>query len=70
MQVDFCQEARNLWQFNINFRKSSNVRFPSPLYPLVNEEVLVETFEPGKLISTYIDDEAGKYKKRSVCSQP
>ena len=43
---------------------------PSPLYPLVHEEVLVETFEPGKLISTYIDDEAGKYKKRSVDWRP
>ncbi|KAK9866074.1 hypothetical protein WJX84_003580 [Apatococcus fuscideae] len=63
-QVDLGQEARNLWQFNFNFRGSSNVRFPFPLYPLVDQEVLVETFEHGKLISHYIDDQAGKHRKR------
>ena len=33
VQVDLSQEARNLWQFNFNFRKSSNVRFPVPTLP-------------------------------------
>lgn len=45
MQVDLAREARHLWQFNYNFRHSRHVTFPYPVYPLVSDEVLVETFE-------------------------
>ncbi len=44
-QVDLAREARHLWQFNYNFRHSRYVTFPYPVYPLVSDEVLVETFE-------------------------
>ena len=43
--MDLAREARHLWQFNYNFRHSRYVTFPYPVYPLVSDEVLVETFE-------------------------
>lgn len=53
VQVDLAREARHLWQFNYNFRHSRHVTFPYPVYPLVSDEVLVETFEvrpdPGRV---------------------
>ena len=40
-------EGYNLHRFRKNFKNQSLVHFPTPLYPLVNEDVLVETFEEG-----------------------
>lgn len=37
-----------------NFRMRTNVSFPTPLYPLVAPDVLVESFEEGELISTFV----------------
>ncbi|KAK9836261.1 hypothetical protein WJX81_000321 [Elliptochloris bilobata] len=54
-QVDLAREARHLWQFNYNFRHSRYVTFPYPVYPLVSDEVLVETFEEGEGISRYVE---------------
>lgn len=53
-QVDFTLEALHLWQFAYNFRRSPNVHFPFPIYPLVSPEVLVETYEEGALVSEYV----------------
>ena len=50
-QLDLSTEARALAKFNRNFRTWRNVSFPAPVYPLVAPDVLVETFEPGRLIS-------------------
>jgi aarF domain-containing kinase len=50
-QLDLSTEARALARFNSNFKYWGNVGFPAPVYPLVAEDVLVETFEPGRLIS-------------------
>lgn len=50
-QLDLSSEARALAKFNKNFRTWRNVSFPAPVYPLVASDVLVETFEPGRLIS-------------------
>ena len=50
MQVDLAREARHLWQFNYNFRHSRHVTFPYPVYPLVSDEVLVETFEARPVV--------------------
>ena len=55
LQVDLALEAKNLWEFNYNVRFNPDVRFPFPIYPLVASEVLVETFEEGDCISTYVD---------------
>jgi hypothetical protein len=41
-QVDLTLEAAHLQRFIYNFRKSKDVSFPSPIYPLVHPTVLVE----------------------------
>lgn len=53
-QVDLAREGFYLHAFNYNFRGEARVSFPVPLYPLVGPEVLVETFEKGDHISTYV----------------
>ena len=58
-QVDLGREGFYLHAFNYNFRKEGNVSFPVPLYPLVAPAVLVETFEAGEHISTYVARGAG-----------
>lgn len=47
-QVDFQREARHLARFGRNFRRARDVSFPSPLFPLVAPDVLVESFETGR----------------------
>jgi aarF domain-containing kinase len=44
-------EGNHLAIFNHNFRKWDDVTFPRPL--VSSESVLVETFEKGKLVSSY-----------------
>lgn len=59
----FIAQARHLQRFNHNFRAWASVRFPTPLFPLVAPDVLVETYEEGNLISTYVaDPEPGSRK--------
>jgi len=58
-QVDLAREGYYLHAFNYNFRGEANVSFPVPLYPLVAPGVLVETFEEGDHISTYVARGAG-----------
>lgn len=41
-QVDLTLEAAHLQRFIYNFRKSKDVSFPTPIYPLVHPTVLVE----------------------------
>ena len=69
-QVDLALEARHLWQFNFNFRKRQGVRFPFPIYPLVEAEVLVETFEAGSSISNYIAAPGNRFNSRRACCCP
>uniref|UniRef100_A0A8C3H1F0 AarF domain containing kinase 2 n=1 Tax=Corvus moneduloides TaxID=1196302 RepID=A0A8C3H1F0_CORMO len=44
-QIDLRYEARNLERFRQNFLDVDFVKFPTPLWPLVTADVLVETFE-------------------------
>lgn len=53
-QLDLSHEAVNLDKFNNNFIGFGGVVFPRPISPLVNEEVLVETFEAGESVEKYI----------------
>ncbi|KAK9803443.1 hypothetical protein WJX73_001415 [Symbiochloris irregularis] len=55
-QLDLAAEARHLSRFNYNFRLWRNLSFPVPVYPLVTPEVLVETFEHGRLITAFVDN--------------
>lgn len=54
-QVDLAREAAHLSRFIYNFRRSKDVSFPKPLYPLVHPEVLVETFEQGQSVAHYVN---------------
>ena len=53
-QLDLSVEAAHLSRFARNFRSWRNVKFPTPLYPLVRPGVLVESFEPGAAINGYV----------------
>lgn len=45
LEIDLRYEARNLERFRQNFLDVDFVKFPTPLWPLVTTDVLVETFE-------------------------
>lgn len=60
-QLDLLTEAKHLDRFGNNFRTWHNLSFPAPVYPLVAPSVLVETFEEGRLISSYVDKPTNKY---------
>lgn len=60
-QLDLQVEAQHLDRFGKNFRTWRNLSFPAPVYPLVAPSVLVETFEEGRLISSYVDKPTNKY---------
>uniref|UniRef100_A0A8D2QID6 AarF domain containing kinase 2 n=1 Tax=Zonotrichia albicollis TaxID=44394 RepID=A0A8D2QID6_ZONAL len=53
-QIDLRYEARNLERFRQNFLDVDFVKFPTPLWPLVTADVLVETFEESEPISHYL----------------
>jgi aarF domain-containing kinase len=53
-QLDLTAEAKHLSRFGRNFRGWRNVKFPTPIYPLVKPDVLVESFEPGAAINGYV----------------
>uniref|UniRef100_A0A8C0BNJ5 AarF domain containing kinase 2 n=1 Tax=Buteo japonicus TaxID=224669 RepID=A0A8C0BNJ5_9AVES len=56
-QIDLRYEARNLERFRQNFLYVDFVKFPTPLWPLVTTDVLVETFEESEPISHYLHAE-------------
>ncbi|XP_069715144.1 uncharacterized aarF domain-containing protein kinase 2 [Phaenicophaeus curvirostris] len=56
-QIDLRYEARNLERFGQNFLGVDFVKFPTPLWPLVTTDVLVETFEESEPISHYLHAE-------------
>ncbi|KFU95812.1 putative aarF domain-containing protein kinase 2, partial [Chaetura pelagica] len=56
-QIDLRYEARNLERFRQNFLNVDFVKFPTPLWPLVTADVLVETFEESEPISHYLHAE-------------
>lgn len=62
-QLDLSVEATHLSRFQHNFRTWSNVSFPTPIYPLVAPDVLVESFEDGNLISTYVKTPGARYNE-------
>lgn len=53
-QLDLSVEAAHLQRFAANFAAWRNVKFPTPLFPLVRPDVLVESFEPGAAINGYV----------------
>eukprot|EP00884_Botryococcus_braunii_P013475 jgi/Botrbrau1/22128/Bobra.0206s0052.1 len=67
-QLDLEAEARHLQRFNRNFRRWHNLSFPKPIFPHVRSDVLVETFEEGRLISTYVDRPYIPYVKQALAN--
>ncbi|KAL2523961.1 Protein kinase superfamily protein [Abeliophyllum distichum] len=65
-QVDLAREAAHLNRFLYNFRRSKDVSFPKPVYPLVHPAVLVETFELGESVSHYVDELPGNEQIKSA----
>ncbi|ELT87890.1 hypothetical protein CAPTEDRAFT_82908, partial [Capitella teleta] len=55
-QTDLRFEAKCLEEFDENFHDIPSVRFPRPIRPYCKSDVLVETFEEGEPISTFITD--------------
>uniref|UniRef100_A0A7S0RBD2 ABC1 atypical kinase-like domain-containing protein n=1 Tax=Chlamydomonas leiostraca TaxID=1034604 RepID=A0A7S0RBD2_9CHLO len=66
-QLNLAVEADHLVRFKKNFRMWSNVTFPTPLFPLVSQDVLVESFEDGDLISTFVNQP--QYKHRNALAE-
>ena len=69
-QLDFRDEARNLERFRYNFSASfwaASVSFPKPIPGLISHDVLVETFEAGESVATYLhragERPAGEWKQ-------
>ncbi len=54
LQIDLRVEADNLRRFGLNFANVSQVRFPRPFSHLIHESVLVETFEEGEPVNTFL----------------
>lgn len=65
-QVDLSREAAHLSRFIYNFRRSKDVSFPIPLYPLVHPSVLVETYEQGESVLHFVEDLDGHEHIKSV----
>lgn len=57
-QIDMKLEAANLERFHHNFSKLRHIRVPRPIWPFVTDEVLIETFESGQSISTFISSDS------------
>lgn len=68
VQVNLCAEAANLRIFNQNFEKDPNVVFPEPLFPLVSQDVLVETFHNGKTVHELCEAESETVRGHKLSS--
>jgi aarF domain-containing kinase len=55
MQADLSLEANNLWRFNKNFSHDRVISLPTPLYPWVSRDILMQSFEEGIHISDYME---------------
>ncbi len=53
-QVDFRHEADNLDKFRKSFLLMPAISFPTPIPGLATEEILVETYEQGVSIASYL----------------
>ena len=53
-QLDLSMEAMHLERFRKNFIDDTYVTFPRPLYPFVEKDVLMETFEQGWPVDDFL----------------
>jgi len=69
MQLDLRSEARALDRFRANFEGRTDIVFPQPLRPLVNEFVLVEEYVGGVPISQILKDPAWPVKEKKAIAR-
>lgn len=62
-QLDMEQEAKNLCRFRDQTTGYGNIKFPTPIYPYITKDVLVESFEAGTQISEYLSNPGGKLQQ-------
>ena len=67
-QLDLRIEAQNLEAFKKNFINFRTVSFPSPHYPYVAKNVLMESWEDGIPINNYISDAVPHKIKEELAS--
>lgn len=60
-QTNLLLEAESLRTFRRNFADSADVSFPEPVMELCHRNVLVETFECGRPLASYIDKGSTAY---------
>lgn len=65
-QINLSHEAEMLEKFASNFKKHEMVHFPKPLYPFVNQEMLLETWEEGIPISNFVTEDVNPKMKESM----
>ncbi|KAJ8411189.1 hypothetical protein AAFF_G00171950 [Aldrovandia affinis] len=65
-QIDLRYEARNIERFRENFRDVDFVTFPTPLWPFVTRNILVETFEESEPISNFLSRDVPKEVKQRI----
>ena len=68
-QLDLRQEARNLARLHANFAKDDAIVIPEPFPRLSSRDLLVESFQPGVPISTFIDSSACDARARKELSR-
>lgn len=69
MQLDLRKEARALDRFRENFKAQPHVLFPQPLWPLVDELVLVEDYVGGTPISQILKDPAWPVAEKNAIAR-
>lgn len=65
-QLDMTFEARNLMRFGMNFKGDPNIVFPKVIDRMSTKAVLVETFEYGQPLATYLKSSSNEEERRSL----
>lgn len=65
-QVDMTFEARNLMRFAQNFKGDPNIVFPKVIDRMSTKAVLVETFEYGQPLATYLKSSTDEQERKSL----
>ena len=60
-QLDLTHEAANMTKFRENFKARPRVKFATPYYPLVSQNVLVESFEEGVSVAKFMEVKDGPW---------
>jgi len=56
--LDLKSEAKNMNTFREHFKNNPSIRFPSPMYPFVGPEVMVQQLEHGIPLGQFLHDQS------------